>query len=401
MTIMTLAQCLLNDYTEEELRYWSRFYGVRIGSSKPATLASRIAAKLLEEQEMQQRLVILRDEEAELFEQCMEESQPVSDEQKKAAERLIGTDYAYMTSSGLIVPADVTEAYRRLNTPAFRKQRILTSYLLDCLLFVESVYLVIPLHELMGCFTGRYSILCREEVFERCWNMIHPDDNPCVRTGDMIISRAASDVAAEILEERGSHMYVYPDPGEISDWAVNGYPSKNSECMYFLEWLKDSGLEHSYAEEVLQHLTEMIAHGTEMEEVLEALKTHMDITEPRFVPAEIRLKALYSSIRSTLLSGAAPADDEADMMRAEGVQGNGEVLYAKTVLEAAKLIEKRPVLVRLGYIVQVEKYAETVLVAFQRPGQRKTYVKILIFPNDPCPCGSGSPYRECHGRKRS
>ena len=90
---------------------------------------------------MKQRLVILRDEEAELFEQCMEESQPISDEQKKAAERLIGTDYAYMTPSGLIVPADVTEVYRKLNTPAFRKQRSLTSYLLDCLLFVECVYL--------------------------------------------------------------------------------------------------------------------------------------------------------------------------------------------------------------------------------------------------------------------
>ncbi len=401
MTAITLAQCLLNDYTEEELRHWSRFYGIRIGSSKPATLASRIAEKLLDKKEMTQRLIILRDEETVLFEKCMEESQPVSDEQKKAAERLIATDYAYMTPAGLIVPSDVTAAYRKLSTTVFRKTRILTSYLLDCLLFVERVYLVIPLHELKGCFTGRYSILCREEVFNKCWDMIHPDDNPCIRTGDMIISRAASDVAGEILEERGNHIYAHPEPREIKDWAVNGYPTVNSECMYFLAWLMDSGLERSYAEEVLQDLTEMIAHGTEVEEVLEALKTYMDITEPRFVPAEIRLKALYSSIRSALLSGAAPADDEAEMMRAEGVQGNGELLYAKTILEAAKLIEKRPVLERLGYVVRVERYAETVLVAFQRPGQKKTYVKILIFPNDPCPCGSGSPYRECHGRKRS
>ena len=399
--MMTLAQCLLKDYTEEELRHWSRFYGIRIGSSKPMTLASRIAGKLLDEQEMKQRLVILREEEAQLFEQCMEESQTIDDTNRKTAERLIGTDYAYMTENGLIVPSDAAEVYRKLNTPAFRKERSLTSYLLDCLMFVEHVYLVIPLHELMNCFTGKYSILCREDVFSRCWNMIHPDDNPCMRTGDMIISRAAADVAAAILEERGNHAFAYPEPEEIIDWAVNGYPSMNSGCVHFLAWLKDSGLENSYAEEVMQNLTEMIAHGTDTEEVLEALKTHMDITEPRFVPAEIRLKALYSSIRSTLLGGAAPADEEAEMMRREGVRGNGEVLYAKTVLEAAKLIEKRPVLERLGYAVQVEKYAETVLVAFQRQGQKKTYVRILIFPNDPCPCGSGSPYRECHGRKRS
>jgi len=29
----------------------------------------------------------------------------------------------------------------------------------------------------------------------------------------------------------------------------------------------------------------------------------------------------------------------------------------------------------------------------------KKRVAAKIYPNDPCPCGSGKKYKQCHGRK--
>ena len=64
--------------------------------------------------------------------------------------------------------------------------------------------------------------------------------------------------------------------------------------------------------------------------------------------------------------------------------------------------------VRMLYHVKVEQKVEREQVAKvtgtnkddsagpKKPVQRK---EVKVYPNDPCPCGSGKKYKQCHGRK--
>ena len=64
--------------------------------------------------------------------------------------------------------------------------------------------------------------------------------------------------------------------------------------------------------------------------------------------------------------------------------------------------------VRMLYHVHVEQKIEREQVAKvtgtnkddsagpKKPQQRK---EAKVYPNDPCPCGSGKKYKQCHGRK--
>ena len=63
--------------------------------------------------------------------------------------------------------------------------------------------------------------------------------------------------------------------------------------------------------------------------------------------------------------------------------------------------------VRLLYHVRVEQKVEREQVAQATatnkeedgPRKPKQRAKAKVYPNDPCPCGSGKKYKQCCGRK--
>ena len=60
----------------------------------------------------------------------------------------------------------------------------------------------------------------------------------------------------------------------------------------------------------------------------------------------------------------------------------------------------------MGNFYQTKEQAEQVAKAMgtnrdesvAKAPVRRSEVK--IYPNDPCPCGSGKKYKQCHGRKQ-
>ena len=67
----------------------------------------------------------------------------------------------------------------------------------------------------------------------------------------------------------------------------------------------------------------------------------------------------------------------------------------------------RPDTVKMLYHVKVEQKVEREEVAKVTGTNKddtsvrapKKRAETKIYPNDPCPCGSGKKYKQCHGRK--
>ena len=68
---------------------------------------------------------------------------------------------------------------------------------------------------------------------------------------------------------------------------------------------------------------------------------------------------------------------------------------------AAMLRDAAPHLGEMGITVDLEGNADTITTALYPKGLDGNAVRVekKIYPNDPCPCGSGKKYKKCCGRK--
>lgn len=68
---------------------------------------------------------------------------------------------------------------------------------------------------------------------------------------------------------------------------------------------------------------------------------------------------------------------------------------------AEMLRDAAPYLDKMGITVDLESNADTVTTAMYPNGLEGNAVRVekKIYPNDPCPCGSGKKYKKCCGKK--
>ena len=68
---------------------------------------------------------------------------------------------------------------------------------------------------------------------------------------------------------------------------------------------------------------------------------------------------------------------------------------------AAMLRDAAPYLGEVGIPVDLEGNADTITTAMFPDGLGGSAVRVekKIYPNDPCPCGSGKKYKKCCGKK--
>ncbi len=68
---------------------------------------------------------------------------------------------------------------------------------------------------------------------------------------------------------------------------------------------------------------------------------------------------------------------------------------------SAMLRDVAPQLKEMGIPVDLESNADTIVTSLYPSGLDGKVVSMekKIYPNDPCPCGSGKKYKKCCGRK--
>ena len=57
----------------------------------------------------------------------------------------------------------------------------------------------------------------------------------------------------------------------------------------------------------------------------------------------------------------------------------------------------------MGFPLDINGGADTILTSFFPNGLKGNAVKVekKVYPNDPCPCGSGKKYKKCCGKIKS
>ncbi len=388
---------ILKMYDKESLVSLARELQVKGRSGlKKDELAEKIATELLEPSIMRRRFATFTKEQRALFERAIKTPfVPVYEEMENAL-ILHENLYAFMNNQDeLHVPVDVASAYETLNTPDFQQYAEKMSWLAQCLFFGENIYGVFNMDVLLRLYnTGKNQRITHEELEQLCDEF--PDDMAqcCIESeGKLILAEYLTydEQYKDLLEIQADKEFYIPTADQIVDYHKNMYLSEEPAYRKLKEFLqKEIGLSYEDADGETLDVWEQTEFGIDFQEILQRMTNVCGeaLDDRRLGMLVGLLQDAQNHTRLQIHRGHTPNE----MMQKTNTKGTSvqkPVVVAGSTKAADMLRCASAELEAMGVKLDLNSNA-----ALQRVGES---VK-KIYPNDPCPCGSGKKYKKCCGR---
>ena len=168
------------------------------------------------------------------------------------------------------------------------------------------------------------------------------------------------------------------------------------DMVRFLE--KEVGLTHGEAEDILLDLWDKVSRDDDLQDSLQWFLRQFELEDDKQFE---KLVNLYMSLTNGTRMLANRGHKPTELRALENFgPGNMPVITAGSSHAAEMLAQIAPEIRRMGFGLDLESNTGRVPV-MEFPngmdgGMRMSEKK--IYPNDPCPCGSGKKYKKCCGR---
>lgn len=399
---------VLRMYDKESLLNYARDLEIRRTSGlKKDELADKIANELLMPTVMKRRIAVLSPECRTLLERAISEPFVPASEEMEDALALHESDYAFLNKRDLLdVPVDVKNAYEKLNTPEFRKYARKMSWLSQCLDFGEAFYGVFDKDVLKRMFNVRKGFHISEEELEKLCNEFPADMTECyLEEGQRFIVAeylAYDDRYKNLLDIQAGKDFYIPNVQEVLDYAKNLYLSQEPVYQKFKEFLRrEIGMTYEEADAEALDIWDKIRFNIDFSDMVQYfIDVYGDLLDDTKIEEFIQLlQELNNNTRMQIHRGHTPNE----MMRKGMEEGrfSQRPIVVPGSTEAANLLKSASEeLMEMGICVDFESNAAIVPNNSSQnnvSGQEANSFK-KIYPNDPCPCGSGKKFKKCCGK---
>lgn len=378
----------------------------RYKSLNKTGLAEMIRDEVLKPEVMAGRMLLLSDAEMQEFEKAMAMENGYYPDMKEMQnlEKLYDLLYVMFYMDDYVeVPRDVAEVYRTINTPEFQEKRRGTYWLYHCLMMVEQIYASAPVNIVCRMMEKCVGHKVERSELESLWTNIPDKLNPCVLRSDRVIFKEVLQdrLYLRVEETQGNKEYYIPNPEEIIEYTENGYPVSDPYYRRLKTFLmRKMNMKPDEAEEYMPVIWGQVSMGEVLSDIMESFG------EDFVFPSEEALKEFVSimtdinnNTRMLVNRGWTPNEIRKQMPTAPG--GKMPTIVPMSS-EAARLLgEAADELKERGFDIDLDHDADEITTMSMPDGiSGKTVVgKKKIYPNDPCPCGSGKKYKKCCGRK--
>lgn len=396
-----LVKDALSCYPKTDLLDYAKELEIRrVSGLKKEELAEKIANEILSLSVMKKRMSTLSDEQIQLFEKlldCKELYDPSETEDKKL-QMLYHWDYVVTDDRDLIeVPADVAEVYRKISTPEFHENRRKTVWMKKCLNVFVTLYAVAPVQILCRLYRKHTGFKADREEVLRIFDMLPEEENPCALIGNRIVYKEVlkDELYLKIEQRQGKKDFYIPSAEEIEDYSENGYFSKEQSYRKlgtFLREVLEVGSET--ADFMLYDIFQKISFGESPQDILDDLQEDGMVfpNDEAFFDFYQLMAEVNNNTRMFANRGFKPQE-----LRSRMTPGEMPVIVPGST-EAAKVLKSSEAqLKQMGIQVDFDSNAREIPAAVLSNGTVQTGTR-KIYPNDPCPCGSGKKYKKCCGR---
>ena len=365
----------LLSYKKEDLEEKAKEFNITCSDSTKEELEEEIAKYVLSPEGMREIFLQADEWEADAFE-------AVLDKKCFLAEETDWIKLGWLSDAGYVVSysdhhAEVPEAvislYKEINTPEFHKLCRQVSWMRSCQTMLGFIYAIAPLKIVYRMYRRRPDYKVSYDEFLEILKQVPENDNMCiVRDDKMILKTVLRENLYERIEEyQGDREFYMPTPEEVLDYARHGYPSENPAYKKLENFLRDELHQNALQ---IRELMYIVFKEFSMDGMLS------DIMEE------------FNSRNIVFASEKQTEEFAAIMMN---VNNNTRMLDFRgyTPNEIARMSSPEAPSNVMPSILPMGSIAATPSFIPSNAATKK------IYPNDPCPCGSGKKYKKCCGRK--
>lgn len=361
----------LMSYRKEDLLSIAGELGLHCKGMEKEEIAAKVSAEVLKPEVMKANFLVADDQEVQAFEAAVQRKCfHVTEGEWDTLEWLNDMGYLVSYSDDYAeVPAEVAAVYNEINTPEFQTLRSQVNWMKDCLVMVSYLYVSAPAQTVYEMFKQKKGFDIGYDKFIELYHVIPEKACICELVDDQMILKSAliNNIYKDIERRQGGRKFYIPSVDEILDYSRNGYPTRSASYQKLGRFLMD----------------EMMVSDAVKDQVL------------FFIYKECSMDGRMSAIMENL--------------NQKGIQFNDEQLekFTKLIMDAnnnTRMLEFRgytpneisgavwPFATGKPHTSMPNSFVPTAMP--MQPASTKK-----IYPNDPCPCGSGKKYKKCCGRR--
>ena len=412
----------LEEYTKEELLDQARSFELRKCSGlRKSALIDRIVECFCEEEMLRSRLACLTKEQLMLFRKASIVPQDISVDELVDSLQLCSYwlgSFEEITDR-FCVFEEVVETFQRIDDEAFRREQHKKGWLMKCVVFFIHYYGIAPIEIIYKLYRLKVKDSI-DEMIDMLWDMpidimescIFPMDRLGLEDWPMehpIYSSKGLFIHIPILEnEEFGHLlgqqmdkeFYIPTIQQIEEICAIGYEAsslayKKLESFY----IKKLGMKQ---EKAVTWCLQVWANSYEGELPADVLNkmAEADIgfeNEKQMNEFVALLMDAHNNTRMKENRGHKPTE----LARRE-MTGRMPTIVPRSSHAAEMLKDALPQLSEMGFSVDLDGNADTFTTMMYPNGLDGKVIKSekKVYPNDPCPCGSGKKYKKCCGKNR-
>ena len=410
----------LTEYTKEELLDRARSFEIRKCSGlRKADLIDRIVDTFCTEEMLRSRLACLTKEQMDLFRKACISPTAVSVNEVVDAMQLYRYWIGYFEepTDRFCVFEDVAVAFSKVDDESFRRKQCRKGWMVKCIHFFIQYYGIAPIEVIYEMY--RQKMKCSiDEMIEMLWEMPVDIVESCLFTMDRIgmkgwpkenplYSEKGIFVHLQLFEDeefdyllrqqKDKDFYI-PSAQQIDEICRIGYEASSSEYKK-LESFFIKKLRLPY-EQAVTWCLQVWANSYEGESPLKIINkmTEANIEfEEKMINELLELvMAAHNNTRMKENRGYKPSE----MARKMPIDKMPTIVPASSKA-AAILMDAAPQLQAMGVPVDLNGNTDVIHTTMFPRGLSEEPIRVekKIYPNDPCPCGSGKKYKKCCGKK--
>ena len=410
----------LTKYTKEELLDQARSFEIKKCSGlRKADLINRIVDTFCAEEMLRSRLACLTKEQMDLFRKACISPTAVSVNEVVDAMQLCRYWIGYFEdpTDRFCVFEDVAVAFSKIDDKAFQLKQCRKGWLVKCIHFFIQYYGIAPIEVIYEMYRQKVKDSIDEmigmlwempvDIVESCLFTMDklgmegwPKENPLYsEKGIFVHLQLFEDAEFDyLLRQQMDKDFYIPSAQQIDEICRIGYEASSSAYKK-LESFFTKKLKFSY-EQAVTWCLQVWANSYEGESpskiINKMTEANIEFEEKMINELLELLVAAHNNTRMKENRGYKPSE----MVRKKSVDKMPTIVPASSNA-AAILKDAAPQLEAMGVPVDLNGNTDVIQTTMFPRGLNEEPIRVekKIYPNDPCPCGSGKKYKKCCGKK--
>lgn len=410
----------LTKYTKEELLDQARSFEIKKCSGlRKADLIDRIVDTFCAEEMLRSRLACLTKEQMDLFRKACISPTAVSVNEVVDAMQLYRYWIGYFENptDRFCVFEDVAVAFSKIDDKAFQLKQCRKGWLVKCIHFFIQYYGIAPIEVIYEMYRQKVKDSI-DEMIEILWEMPVDIVESCLFTMDKLgmegwpkenplysekgifvhLQLFENEEFAYLLRQQMDKDFYIPSAQQIDEICRTGYEASSSEYKklesFFIKKLR---LPYEQAVTWCLQVWANSYEGESPSKIINKMTEVNIVFEEKMINELLELLvAAHNNTRMKENRGYKPSE----MVRKKSVDKMPTIVPASSNA-AAILKDAAPQLEAMGVPVDLNGNTDVIQTTMFPSGLNGEPIRVekKIYPNDPCPCGSGKKYKKCCGKK--